>query len=257
MQYFIHADDFGRRPESNAAIDEGVRLGLIQRATLMVNMEDTEEAVAMAERGGYRDRVCFHLNLSNGAPLTEPIRKTFFCGADGRFRSASLKTMIVKGMTPGAVGAIRQECEAQMRRFRDLGFPSSHMDAHFWCMCAGPVWRAARPLMEKYGFRTTRTMRGHQLDTAHGALRTYYASVFRSVGRTLQCPEDRALLFREFKKNAVSGGFGENERIELYVHPRMVDGVCRDVRNAKITEDQFPLSEIAAEAALCGTMTEP
>lgn len=257
MRYFIHADDFGLRSHGNIAVDKAFRAGWIQRASLIVNIPVTEEACALAKEGGYQDRICFHLNLTHGEPLTDPIKNTFFCGPDGKFWGAQLKTMAILGMSPRVIRAIRQECEAQMQRFRDLGFTSSHIDAHFWCMCAGPVWQAIRPLVKQYGFTTTRTLQGHQFSTATGIIKQYLKAIFHSTGRVLRYAEDSALLFKEFRHRGEVGGFEEDECIELYVHPRMVDGVCKDVRNSRIIADQFPMADIAAAAKQLGTLIDP
>ena len=110
----MNADDFGRDSGRTEAIDICMRQGLLQRASLMVNMECTEEAAALAKSGAYMDRVCFHLNLTDGLPLTNAIRSTAICDSNGKIIRANQKTVQRRCFSRGAISAIRQECEAQM-----------------------------------------------------------------------------------------------------------------------------------------------
>ena len=72
---FVNADDFGLSHEVNMAIVEAFKKGLINNTTIMVNMPGFEEAVRLAEKYGFFDRVGLHLNLFEGKHLTEDIKR--------------------------------------------------------------------------------------------------------------------------------------------------------------------------------------
>ena len=48
----VNADDFGASPSVNQAIDYAFKNGIINKATLMVNMPHVQDAVYKAIRGG-------------------------------------------------------------------------------------------------------------------------------------------------------------------------------------------------------------
>jgi predicted glycoside hydrolase/deacetylase ChbG (UPF0249 family) len=201
MNYIINADDFGRDHTKNTATDIGLREGLIHRASLMMNAEGTEEAVSMARTGGYMDRICFHLNLTDGYPMTEAVKGTPLCGDDGRFRKNSNTSIQKKCFNRKTIAAIREECEAQIRLFREKGFTSTHLDSHRWIMYNFPVWRAIRPLLPQYGFRDVRTMKGHLLSGSGTKLRPYYKLLQKAIGLSgIAWSEDWAGCSDEFLK---------------------------------------------------------
>ena len=71
----VNADDFGRDEESTRAILECFRRGYINQTTLMVNMPCAEKAVVLAREAGFADKIGLHLNLTQGMPLTESIKR--------------------------------------------------------------------------------------------------------------------------------------------------------------------------------------
>lgn len=62
----VNADDFGASPSINQAIDYAFKEGIINRATLMVNMPYAQDAVQLAIDGGYIDKIGLHLCLDTG-----------------------------------------------------------------------------------------------------------------------------------------------------------------------------------------------
>lgn len=248
MKYIMNADDFGRGSRRTEAIDACMRQGLIQRASLVVNMECSVLAAELAREGGYTDRVCFHLNLTTGVPLTDEIRHSPICYQSGSYFNRSDNEKIhARCLSREEISKIRVECEAQMRRFRELGFTSTHMDSHLWCMCNLPVWLAVRPLMKKYGFRTVRTMKGHMYLTNSGRPLLYFKLLqflIRCHGIRFKevwsgCPD-------EFLKCVVPAKKRSSKTYEVYVHPIPIDGVPTDF----VFSYQWEKMPIAEEAAL-------
>ena len=77
----INADDFGYSAEVNEAVSECFRAGVINRATIMVNMPGAEEAARIARENGFFDRVGLHINLTEGKALTDECAASELCDA--------------------------------------------------------------------------------------------------------------------------------------------------------------------------------
>lgn len=256
MRYYISADDFGYNHTINAATDEAIMRGWVQRASLMMNMEGTDEAVALAKEHGYMDKIAFHLNLTVWYPLTEGVKKTYICNSEGRFRYGVSNHQVHKYCwSRDAAARIRKECEAQMKKFRDCGFTSTHMDAHRWIICNIPVLFAIWPLLRKYGFKTTRTFQGHYLNSIEGDDRKYCRKVFSLIRILLRVKEQWSGCPSEFFQKAENGGFRRFTRAEVYVHPDMVDGTAVDLFY-NYENEQKPIAEIADRASRCGKLID-
>ena len=251
MGYLIHGDDFGRDSGRTEANDELLCRGLIHRTTLLVNMPLTEKAARLAEEHGYKDRVSLHLNLSEGMPLTDAVRKTPLCKPDGSFRWAREKRLLLC-MTPSAIRAIRTECEAQMRRFRDLGMTSAHMDSHDWVLYNYPVWLAVKPLLKKYGFETTRVGCENWIRGSKPLLKAYRRFMSTQIGKVLRTKENWAGGLDSLRRFAKAGEIGPETRAEIMTHPNMIEGVpCDSLHNKHV-----PMDELLAAVAEYGTPLE-
>lgn len=256
MQYFISADDFGYNHTINAATDEAFMKGQIQRASLMMNMEGTEEAVSLAREHGYMDKVAFHLNLTVWYPLTEDVKKTYICNSEGRFRYGVTNYQVHKyALSREVIAKIRKECEAQMKKFRAYGFTSKHIDAHRWIICNIPVFFALWPLLRKYGFRTTRSLDGHYLNSINGEDRKYCKKVYSLIKLKLRVKENWSGCPSEFFDKAENEGFKKSARAEVYVHPDMIDGTAVDLFY-NYANDLKPIAEIADKALRFGEPME-
>lgn len=124
----VNADDFGLTRGVNASIVACHRAGSLTSATLMANMEATEDA-AMLAAGSPDLGVGLHFNITQGAPLSAPERVTSLIDADGQFmeRSLLLRRALAGRINPMHVLA---ELNAQHGRIRELGITPSHFDSH-------------------------------------------------------------------------------------------------------------------------------
>lgn len=91
----LNADDFGKSPERNRAVDDSFKMGLIRSAGLIVTGKHLQEAVDYMKRGGYVQHVHLHFNLSanllhedsDDMPLTKDMKRDpFFC-KNGKFKN--------------------------------------------------------------------------------------------------------------------------------------------------------------------------
>src|SRR5262249_28737533 len=82
----VTADDFGMSTEINRAIALAWEQRLISRTSIMANMAGFPAACELVERYELHRAVGLHLNLSEGWPLTDAMRRCRrFCGPSGAF----------------------------------------------------------------------------------------------------------------------------------------------------------------------------
>lgn len=230
MKYFLYADDYGVIDSKTLAINDAFCKEWIQAATIVVNMEDFPESVSLAEKHGFKQNLAFHLNLSRGRPLTEDVKKTFLCTSDGSFQfKRNIDIQLRYGFSRRAIRALRQECEAQMKRYRDAGFTSNHIDSHRWCLWNFPVWIAIRPLLKQYNFTTTRPPRGHLLGDANPVLRLYYRILAKSIHRSLVWRTDWSGCTSEYERAIKQNQIAEGSSAEVYVHPDYQENCSVDI----------------------------
>lgn len=153
----INADDFGMNHEKNIAIDKMMRNGICTSASLIVNMEYTNEAIELAKEGGYINKLSLHLNLTQGKPLSEKIKKVSLYCSEGEF----IYNPIIKKynqILPKHISALRDEIESQILYFEKECGNIHHIDSHNWVHLRYPVWRALKPLIAKYKIESIRPM---------------------------------------------------------------------------------------------------
>ena len=133
----LTADDFGRSPTVNAAIERLHRAGLLTQASLMVEEAHVPEAIEIARRNPQL-RVGLHLTLCSESPAWAGLRYFF----DAR--------------THRALGAA---IRAQFEHFCALGFPPTYWDGHFHLHLHPTILRFTLPIAAEFGFRQTRLVR--------------------------------------------------------------------------------------------------
>ena len=125
----LNADDFGRNARVNHAIARSIGQGYCTNTTLMANMPGFAEAVALAGQQRFSDRVGLHLNLYEGQPVTEQIRRCpRICGDDGLFLQE--KRPLLFSLSTDERTALEMEIAGQVNRCRSAGLSLSHLDSH-------------------------------------------------------------------------------------------------------------------------------
>ncbi len=125
----VTADDLGRAPEVNAAVENAHRNGLLTAASLMVGEAAAAAAVAMARRNPGL-AVGLHLTLTDGTPVLPPGRIPALVRADGRFRDDMAGLGLALAASAAARAQLRAEVAAQLAAFRATGLPCDHLNAH-------------------------------------------------------------------------------------------------------------------------------
>jgi len=125
----VNADDFGYSESINRAIAECFARGYCSSTSIMANMPAFEAACEMARRQGFAAHVGVHLVLTEGEPLSAPMRRCErFCGPDGRF--CLTRKERVWRLSPSEKAAVAKELRAQIARCRRHGLSLSHADSH-------------------------------------------------------------------------------------------------------------------------------
>lgn len=228
MKVIINADDFGHDAATSDAIMQAFRSGYITQATVMANMPDCERAVNEARAAGFGARIGLHINLTDGIPLTEPIRSSrAFCDDSGKFDgSAVLRKRHFLPYPISDASALAIEIEAQVKRYISLGLTLLHADSHHHAHTRLPIARVAMPILAKYGFRSVRRPYSHNLTMSIGGqLRRIRNYLFLNEVR-----KSRLRIAAGF-----SGAFYSSCDImaetsfEVMVHPHFYEGLLVDV----------------------------
>jgi chitin disaccharide deacetylase len=126
----VNADDFGLSETVDLAIVQAFERGLISSATLMANGTAYDHAAGLVAAAGLQEHVGLHFVLTEGAPLSEPIRRCArFCDGEGRFRGHRAAGRLVR-LRRDERDAIAAELRAQLARCRRDGVPVTHLDSH-------------------------------------------------------------------------------------------------------------------------------
>lgn len=237
MPLIVNADDFGKDHETNLAICEAFEKGLIGRTTLMANMEAAGEAMEMAFRKGFADRVGVHLNLTQGRPLTKAIASDrIMCDENGLFTADFHRNTLKRFLLPAATRRlITAELDAQLSRFLELGGSLRHVDSHHHVHTDMSVLMAFWPLAKRYGINGIRLGR----NMYHGGnklMRLYKLLLNKRLNRINEVKGDLFGSVLDFENYGFSDELINNNNIEIMVHPMYVDGVLFDT--------DYPMSQM-------------
>lgn len=158
-RFIINCDDFGQDKGVNRAIREAFCSGIISSTTLLANMDGFDDAVSMVlTRSIPIHAVGIHLNLTQGAPLSQRIlSESRFCN-DGLFHGNARQTPLLY-LTKSENQAVCDEVEAQILRLREHGIPISHADGHHHIHTEWGIFNAIENLLKEYQITKIRISR--------------------------------------------------------------------------------------------------
>ncbi len=161
----VTADDFGRSPEINAAIERAHRAGFVTQASLMVNEPAAEEAADIARRNPAL-RIGLHLTLCAGRASAAageadsfPYSRRSLADESGRFTTSPACAGLRYAFSPLLAEPLRHEIRGQFERFRALGFAPTYWDGHTHLHLHPTIFRLTLPIAIEHGFRATRLVR--------------------------------------------------------------------------------------------------
>lgn len=235
----VNADDFGIDKNRTSAILECFRIGAITQTTALVNMEYFPEAAKRIADEGRIARMGIHLNLTEGRPLTEAMRRcNFFCGSDGEFNSLFHRDCKKRFFIPYSLdGVICGELRAQIEWFLRNGGVYMHADSHHHVHTDFSIARIAVPLLKEYGFKSLRKSRNIGMGMSLG--KRVYKRVFnRWVMANFECSK-YFCSFGDLK--AVLTSIPDHSTVEVMVHPMFGLPDALD-DNAALTDSGHPIA---------------
>jgi chitin disaccharide deacetylase len=125
----VCADDFGRDPAVNEAVEQAYRRGILSTASLMVAAPAAADAVARA-RALPGLRVGLHLVLVDGRPVVPPEELAALVGGDGEFDRNLARAGLRWFLRPQARRELADEIRAQFEAFCATGLALDHVNAH-------------------------------------------------------------------------------------------------------------------------------
>lgn len=243
LKIILNADDFGKSPERNRAIDDAFKQGLIKSAGLIVTGCNLQNAIDLANDGGYMNKLHLHFNLSanlmheksEDTPLTDNMKKdSFFC-TDGKF--TKYHGLPHRFIDIRKWRVVYTELIAQYHRFKELTHGEAdykHVDFHLWYNLTWPVSLALNLFTWKYKIETVRYCGIHQKDN-----RRYKYYRILSWNPQVRCiPATNIDYFLTMKHL-----FSDCRVLELYCHPNYKEGVFLDDSPSYLKHDRQPFQK--------------
>lgn len=232
-RYIINADDFGLSDNVNEGIDFCFKQNIISSATMLANGICFENAVDLAKKGGYIEKIGLHFNIIEGKALSDEMRncKTF-CNERGDF---IYKRNSIRFFSKKEILALKSEVEAQVKKCLCNGIPISHIDSHTHVHTEFLIMLAIKPVLKKYGIKKVRKAR----KIIGGCLiRELYKSFFNYM---LKCFGFKTTdVFYGYNDYEYFRKFYNYETVEMYVHPTLIGGVLLDhVLNVEIIKQNI------------------
>lgn len=126
----ITADDFGRHPAINQAVELAHRNGVLTAASLMMGEAHVADAVARAKQLPQL-RIGLHLVLTEGSAVSLPSSIPDLVDAQGRFPDDAMARDGARFFfLPSVRKQLAVEIRAQFEAFKATGLSLDHVDAH-------------------------------------------------------------------------------------------------------------------------------
>ena len=151
----VSADDFGRDPALNEAVELAHRTGILSTASLMVAAPAAGDAVARARRLPAL-RVGLHLVLVDGAAVSPAAEIGGLVSRDGRFDDNQVRAGLRYFFKPSVRRQLAAEIRAQFAAFRAAGLALDHVNAHKHMHLHPTVARLIIEIGRDYGLRAVR-----------------------------------------------------------------------------------------------------
>lgn len=244
IKLFVNADDFGLNTECNKGVLYSFSMGYIDKVSLIVNTNASDEAVLLSKRHNFTDKVGLHLNLTEGVPLTDAIKKTSFCDSEGYFIPYNPRSK-KRVFSFKNINSIRCEIEAQIKKFMSYGYALNFVDFHNDIFFNLPVWLALRPLLNKYNFQYIRGVEPYLFGRYRKSILSYLPLKYhfllcyyccKSIGTTKIMRGGRninqyVLDYNGYNPQAAGCLSQSNPCVEVITHPEMIGDICIDRTN--------------------------
>lgn len=251
MKIIINADDFGMSSTTDHAILQTFSIGALTSTTIVANGSTFEAACQRAHEERLQNQVGLHINLNDGLPLTDAIRKSpRFCDEHGFFRprTRSLPRLFLP-LSTADKKALATEVRAQIHRCRQHGLPLSHADSHNHVHTEIIVGTLIMDVLREESIpflRLTRNI-GSDMSTAKKVYKYLYNSLLSSKGlrgvNYFGEFEDMIAIYRN--------GGPKLGSVEIMCHPiDTKNGQINDLCGASITQQFQELAALIPEMEL-------
>jgi chitin disaccharide deacetylase len=203
IQLIVNADDFGFSSGVNYGIIDSHLNGIVNSATMMMNMEGTEQAIQLAKEHPSL-QVGIHLVLTCGKPLLQDVSSR--TKEEGSFHS--LSELHSKKATV-LLEEVEREWTAQIEKFLSSGVPLTHMDSHHHVHTIEELLPVVQRLSKKYNL----PVRANGLEQIQGVEPFSDVALFDFYGDGLE-----AEYFDKLKER-----FTQPIKIEVMAHPAYLD----------------------------------
>jgi predicted glycoside hydrolase/deacetylase ChbG (UPF0249 family) len=203
IQLIVNADDFGFSSGVNYGIIDAHLNGIVNSATMMMNMEGTDHAIQLAKENPSL-QVGIHLVLTCGNPLLQDVSS--LTNEEGAFHS--LSELHSKKATV-LLEDVEKEWTAQIEKFLRSGVPLTHIDSHHHVHTIEELLPVVQRLSKKYNL----PVRTNGLEQIQGVEPFSDVALFDFYGDGVEIE-----YFTKLKER-----FPEDTKMEVMAHPAYLD----------------------------------
>lgn len=161
LKKIINADDFGISPGVNNAIVRAFKKGVLNSASMMMNVAYTNEAIALYKQNPGLN-IGVHLNLTNQPnqrPLADPKDIKLLLDKDGRLKHGFVSLMLLSFFKKKELSRqLEIEMRAQIDKAFESGIVPTHLDSHRHVHMIPTVFKVAQKLQKQYGIARLRVL---------------------------------------------------------------------------------------------------
>ena len=165
----VNADDFGLHVSINEAVEDAHQNGILTSASLAVNGESFEQAIAIAKRNK-KLGVGIHLTLNGENPVASVSQIPSLIGTDGKLFENHITFCLNILRRKICLEHIKIEIEAQLDKFFQAGLIPTHVDSHRHIHLFPPVFRVVKEVLRKHNLTKIRFLNVPLFDYFHGSL---------------------------------------------------------------------------------------
>ena len=213
-QAFLSADDLGRTPSRNQAIDDCFKNGWVKSAGLMVTGQFLQDALDRIAEGGYVKDIHCHVTLT-GNVRGENAQNSFSFCSGGLLKHHNFRKVFFKISEWKTVYA---EIVAQYEKFIKVTNGEgnrNHIDFHGYYNLTIPAAIALNAFTRKYKIKSVRYYGVHH-------------TLLKVIGWISRTPSVKYYRASNIDYYICKPQRFNRNRIELYCHPNYVDGVLID-----------------------------
>lgn len=152
----LNADDFGRHPLINGAVEEGVVKGALRSASLMPGEPYFAEAIQLAKKYPQLG-VGIHFTLVDGNPVSPREDIKSLLTEEGKFlpnHTAFVKKYLQGGIS---LAEVRRELTAQLDKMLQAGVVPTHADSHQHIHILPGIFSIVLDILAEHGIKRVRT----------------------------------------------------------------------------------------------------